>query len=88
MRLRGQIVAANLALVLAMARRMRHSVLDYGEMIGEGHVALMRTVDRFDVSRGFKFSTYACQSILKAISRAAVRDSRYRERIRAGDGGK
>ena len=50
-------------------------------MISEGNFALLRSVDKFDCSRGFKFSTYACRAILKSFSRVALRTSRYRGRF-------
>lgn len=79
MQLRDQIAECNLALVLAMAKRVRHSELDFSDLISEGNMALLRSIDKFDVARGFKFSTYACRSILKAFSRAGVKDSKYRQ---------
>lgn len=75
---RTGIVRANMALVLAMAKRSRISGVDFGELISEGNLALLRAVDKFDFARGFKFSTYACRAILKAFSRAAMKSSRYR----------
>jgi len=75
---RGQITQANVPLVLAMAKRTRLSGLDPNELISEGNFALLRSVDKFDCSRGFKFSTYACRAILKSFSRVAMRASRYR----------
>ena len=78
---RGQITQANMPLVLAMAKRTRLAGLDHAEMISEGNFALLRSVDKFDCSRGFKFSTYACRAILKAFSRVALRTSRYRGRF-------
>jgi RNA polymerase primary sigma factor len=78
---RGQIVQANIPLVLAMAKRTRLSGLDFNELISEGNFALLRSVDKFDCSRGFKFSTYACRAILKSFSRVALRTSRYRGRF-------
>lgn len=75
---RGQIVQANIPLVLAMAKRTRLNGLDFNELISEGNFALLRSVDKFDCSRGFKFSTYACRAILKSFSRVAMRTSRYR----------
>lgn len=75
---RGQLARANLPLVLAMAKRTRLSGLDFNELISEGNFALLRSVDKFDCSRGFKFSTYACRAILKSFSRVAMRTSRYR----------
>jgi RNA polymerase sigma factor (sigma-70 family) len=76
---REMITQANLALVLAMAKRTRMSDVDFGELVSEGNMALLRAVEKFDISRGFKFSTYACRAILKAFSRIALKTSRYRQ---------
>ena len=76
--LRVQIAQTNLALVLAMAKRTRMSDVDFSDLVAEGNMALLRAIDKFDVARGFKFSTYACRAILKAFSRAGVKLSRYR----------
>ncbi|MFA9478295.1 sigma-70 family RNA polymerase sigma factor [Phycisphaerales bacterium AB-hyl4] len=76
---RDQIAQTNLALVLAMAKRTRMSEVDFADLVSEGNMALLRAVDKFDVSRGFKFSTYACRAILKAFSRSGVKLSKYRQ---------
>jgi RNA polymerase sigma factor (sigma-70 family) len=76
---RDQIAQTNLALVLAMAKRTRMSEVDFGDLVSEGNMALLRAVDKFDVARGFKFSTYACRAILKAFSRSGVKLSKYRQ---------
>jgi RNA polymerase sigma factor (sigma-70 family) len=76
---RDQIAQTNLALVLAMAKRTRMNEVDFADLVSEGNMALLRSVDKFDVSRGFKFSTYACRAILKAFSRAGVKFSKYRQ---------
>jgi RNA polymerase primary sigma factor len=76
---REVITQANLALVLAMAKRTRMSDVDFGELVSEGNMALLRAVEKFDVGRGFKFSTYACRAILKAFSRIAMKNNRYRQ---------
>lgn len=75
---RDQLAQTNLALVLAMAKRTRMSEIDFADLVSEGNMALLRAVDKFDVSRGFKFSTYACRAILKAFSRTGVKLSKYR----------
>ncbi|MEM9414304.1 MAG: sigma-70 family RNA polymerase sigma factor [Planctomycetota bacterium] len=75
---RDQIAQTNLALVLAMAKRTRMSDLDFGDMVSEGNMALLRAIDKFDAGRGFKFSTYGCRAILKAFSRAGMKLSKYR----------
>ena len=80
---RKQIAETNLALVLAMAKRVRLSDVDFADLISEGNMALMRSVDKFDCERGFKFSTYSCRAILKAFSRQGMKDTRYRKRFPA-----
>lgn len=78
---REYLVRTNLALVLAMAKRVRLGDVDFAEVVSEGNMALIRAVDKFNVERGFKFSTYACRAILKAFSRTALKASRYRNRF-------
>jgi RNA polymerase primary sigma factor len=75
---REVIAGVNMPLVLAMAKRTRLMCLDYNELVSEGNFALLRSIDKFDCSRGFKFSTYACRAILKSFSRVAMRAARYR----------
>ena len=76
--LRDRISQFNLALVLAMAKRVRNSDLDFGDLISEGNMALLRAVDKFNVSKGFKLSTYACRAILKAFSRTGIKQTQYK----------
>jgi RNA polymerase sigma factor (sigma-70 family) len=78
---REQIAETNLALVLAMAKRTRMSEVDFADLVSEGNMALLRSVDKFDCGRGFKFSTYACRAILKAFSRQGIKFSKYRQRF-------
>ena len=78
---REYLVRTNLALVLAMAKRTRLGDVDFAEIVSEGNMALMRAVDKFNVDKGFKFSTYACRAILKAFSRTALKSSRHKSRF-------
>jgi len=78
---REYLVRTNLALVLAMAKRTRLGDIDFAEIVSEGNMALLRAVDKFDIDRGFKFSTYACRAILKAFSRTAMKVNRHRPRF-------
>lgn len=75
----AKLIRANMALVLAMAKRTRIPNVEFGELVSEGNMALLRSVEKFDVSRGFKFSTYACRSILKSFNRLATNTGRYRQ---------
>jgi len=78
---REYLVRTNLALVLAMAKRTRLGDVDFAEIVSEGNMALLRAIEKFNVDRGFKFSTYACRAILKAFSRTAMKSSRHRTRF-------
>ncbi len=78
---RSQITQANIPLVLAMAKRSKLMGVDFTELISEGNMALLRSVDKFDCSRGFKFSTYACRAIIKSFARVALKTNRYRGRF-------
>lgn len=77
-RLCDDIVQSNLGLVPTMIERSRVHGVDFGELISEGQLALLRSVEKFDCTRGFKFSTYACRSILTAIARAVALMARHR----------
>lgn len=80
---RELIAQANLGLVPTMIERSRIRGVDFGDLISEGHLALLRSIEKFDCSRGFKFSTYACRSILTAITRAVALMARHRARFPA-----
>lgn len=75
--LRADLARANLPLVPAMAKRVHISNVEFAELVSEGYMAVLRCVEKFDVSRGFKFSTYACRSILKCFHRLAAKANRY-----------
>ncbi len=75
---RADLVEANMPLVLTMAKYTNVTNVEFSELVSEGNMALLRSVDKFDASRGYKFSTYACRSILKSFSRQATKTSRYR----------
>lgn len=80
-KLLGDLVATNMSLVVTMAKRTRISNVDFPELISEGSMALLRAIDRFDVFRGFKFSTYACRAILKGFNRMASKAGQYHSRF-------
>lgn len=81
--IRSKIVTANMGLVLAMAQRVDYPGVEFTDLISEGSMALLRSTEKFDCSRGIKFSTYACRAIFKAFSRAAKRCYQYRSRYPA-----
>ena len=75
-RARQQLITSNLRLVVSVAKRFARPTMPLADAIQSGNIGLMRAVERFDHSRGFKFSTYATWWIRQAISRAVAEESR------------
>jgi RNA polymerase primary sigma factor len=69
-RARQRFVAANLRLVVSLARRYAHAFLTQADLIQEGTLGLLRAVDGYDPTRGTRFSTYAAWWIKHGITRA------------------
>ena len=70
------LVNHNLRLVVSVAKRYMGRGLTLLDLIQEGNVGLIKAVDKYDVSKGFKFSTYATYWIKQAISRAVMDQAR------------
>ncbi|ATX70879.1 sigma-70 family RNA polymerase sigma factor [Spiroplasma clarkii] len=73
---RDKLITSNLKLVISVARKHLNRGLDFADLIEEGNIGLMKAVDKFDYTKGFKFSTYATWWIRQAITRAIADQAR------------
>lgn len=73
---KASLTVANLRLVISIAKRYLRSGIPFDDLIQEGNIGLLKSVDKFDYRRGFRFSTYATWWIRQSISRSVANDCR------------
>jgi len=84
-KIRNRIVAANVRLVVSVAKKFagyRHSL---GELVSEGNMTLIRAVEKFDPERGFRFSTYATWALRYNFARIVAKKPSEATRFPGGD---
>jgi len=81
---RKLLIKSNLRLVVSIAKKYLKSGVSFFELVSDGNMSLMRAIEKFDYSRGNKFSTYASWAILKNFARSIPREHRQLDRFRTG----
>lgn len=82
--IKQRIIRANLRLVVSIAKKHVGWSADFFEVISDGNMSLMRAVERFDYTRGTKFSTYATWAIMKNYARSIPEQFYHRSRYVTG----
>jgi len=71
-----RLIEANLKLVIHIAKNYTHSALPFQDLVAEGNLGLIRAVEKFSLSRGYQFSTYATWWIRQFIERAIINQAK------------
>jgi len=79
------LIRSNLRLVVSIAKRHLQPGMNFFEMVSDGNMSLMRAVEKFDYTKGNKFSTYATWAIMKNFARSIPAEHTQRDRFRTGN---
>jgi RNA polymerase primary sigma factor len=85
--LKALIIQSNVRLVFALVKKLARPGQDYFDLVSDANLALIRATERFDFSRGHRFSTYVGWAVMNAFSRVSNKERFRRERLLNGQGG-
>lgn len=81
---KNMLIRSNLRLVVSIAKKHVKPNSNFFEMVSDGNISLIRAIEKFDYSRGFKFSTYATWAIMKNYARSIPAEHTHLDRYRTG----
>ena len=79
------LIRSNLRLVVSIAKKHMKPNTSFFEMVSDGNMSLIRAIEKFDYTRGFKFSTYASWAIMKNYARSIPAENAQLDRFRTGN---
>lgn len=79
------LIRSNLRLVVSIAKKHMKPNCNFFEMVSDGNISLIRAIEKFDFTRGFKFSTYASWAIMKNFARSIPAEYTQLDRFRTGN---
>jgi RNA polymerase primary sigma factor len=82
--IKNVLIRSNLRLVVSVAGKHRRQAAGFFEMISDGNMTLIRAIEKFDYSRGTKFSTYATWAIMRSYARSIPAEGTQLQRFRTG----
>ena len=83
-KVKDQLINANMRLVVSIAKKHARPTDNFFELLCDGNMSLIRAVEKFDYSRGNKFSTYASWAIMKNFARSLPDEKTKRDRFLTG----
>jgi len=83
-RVKSLLIRSNLRLVVSIAKRHLKPGVNFFELVSDGNMSLIRAIEKFDYSRGNKFSTYASWAIMKNFARSVPAEHTRNDRFRTG----
>lgn len=78
------LIRCNLRLVVSIARKHRRTSSNFFEMVSDGNMVIIRAIEKFDYSRGNKFSTYATWAVMRSYARSVPAEGVQLDRFRTG----